>query len=84
MIIVGGGIAGVGLGHALAGRARVSLPEREKNCGRHATGRSAASLTETYGAPLIRRLAIGGLSSVGFGEQLEPDWQERQEWRVSA
>ena len=59
VIIVGGGIAGAGLGYALAGRARVCLLERESQCGHHATGRSAASFTETYGTPVIRRLAIG-------------------------
>ncbi len=59
MIIVGGGIAGAGLGFALAGRARVLLLEREGQCGYHATGRSAASFTETYGTPVIRRLAMG-------------------------
>ena len=59
VIIVGGGIAGAGLGCALAGRARVTLLEGETQCGYHATGRSAASFTETYGTPVIRRLAIG-------------------------
>ncbi len=59
VLIVGGGIAGAGLGYALAARAPVVLLERERQCGYHATGRSAASFTETYGTALIRRLAIG-------------------------
>lgn len=70
VVIVGGGIAGAGLGFALAGRAQVTVLEREGQCGYHATGRSAASFTETYGTSVIRRLAIG---SRGFlaapGEQ---------------
>ena len=59
VLIVGGGIAGAGLGYALAGRCPVILLEREARCGHHATGRSAASFTETYGTSVIRRLAIG-------------------------
>ena len=59
VVIVGGGIAGAGLAYALAGRAQVTVLEREAQCGYHATGRSAASFTETYGPRVIRRLAIG-------------------------
>ena len=62
VLIVGGGIAGAGLGYELSGRASVLLLEREGHCGYHATGRSAASFTETYGPTLIRRLAIGSRS----------------------
>jgi D-arginine dehydrogenase len=36
----------------------VILLERESQCGYHSTGRSAASFTENYGAPIVRRLAI--------------------------
>jgi D-arginine dehydrogenase len=36
----------------------VVLLERESQCGYHSTGRSAASFTENYGAPIVRRLAI--------------------------
>ncbi len=34
------------------------LLEREGQCGYHSTGRSAASFTENYGTPIVRRLAI--------------------------
>jgi D-arginine dehydrogenase len=36
----------------------VIVLEREPHCGYHSTGRSAASFTENYGGPVIRRLAI--------------------------
>ena len=34
------------------------LLERESQCGYHSTGRSAASFTENYGTPIVRRLAM--------------------------
>jgi D-arginine dehydrogenase len=58
VLIVGGGIAGAGAAYELAAFASVTLLERESQCGYHATGRSAASFTENYGAPVVRRLAI--------------------------
>ena len=58
VLIIGGGIAGAGAAFHLAGRARVTLLEAEESCGYHSTGRSAASYTENYGTPTIRRLAI--------------------------
>lgn len=42
ILIIGGGIAGASLAARLAGRATVLLIEAEEQCGRHATGRSAA------------------------------------------
>jgi len=59
VLVIGGGIAGAGLACVLAAEAGVTLLEQEEHCGYHATGRSAASFTETYGTPVIRRLAIG-------------------------
>jgi D-arginine dehydrogenase len=58
ILIVGGGIAGASAAAELAASAKVIVLERESQCGYHATGRSAASFTENYGTPLIRRLAI--------------------------
>jgi D-arginine dehydrogenase len=54
--IVGAGIAGASLAAALGDRARVLLLEAEDMPGRHATGRSAAFWSETYGGPLIQPL----------------------------
>ena len=53
ILIIGGGIAGAGLGAALAGRRKVLLVEAEDQCGRHATGRSAAFWLESYGGPSV-------------------------------
>jgi D-arginine dehydrogenase len=50
VVVVGGGIAGVSAGWALArGGATVALVEREAQLGHHATGRSAALLNQTVG-----------------------------------
>jgi D-arginine dehydrogenase len=57
IIVIGGGIAGASAAAELATGAQVTLLEAEARCGMHATGRSAASFTEAYGAPVIRRLA---------------------------
>jgi len=54
--IVGAGIAGASLAAALGDRARILLLEAEDMPGRHATGRSAAFWSETYGGPLIQPL----------------------------
>lgn len=58
VIIIGGGIAGAGCAFTLAEDRRVVLLERETQYGYHSTGRSAASFTENYGTPTIRKLAI--------------------------
>jgi len=54
--IVGAGIAGAALAAALGTRARVLLLEAEAQPGYHATGRSAAFWSETYGGPAIQPL----------------------------
>lgn len=58
VVIVGGGIAGASLGYRLAGRRRVVILEAEDQPGYHATGRSAALYTTTYGNAIIRALTI--------------------------
>lgn len=57
IIVIGGGIAGAAAAYELARLAKVVVLEREPHCGYHSTGRSAASFTENYGTPVIRRLA---------------------------
>lgn len=54
--IVGAGIAGASLAAALAPHARVLVLEMEDQPGYHATGRSAAFWSETYGGPFIQPL----------------------------
>lgn len=59
-LIVGGGIAGASVGYELAAHGSVILVEREKQCGHHTTGRSAALLTEAWETPLIRSITAAG------------------------
>lgn len=54
--IIGGGIAGASLAAELAAHRRVLLIEAEAQPGYHATGRSAAFWSETYGGPHIQPL----------------------------
>lgn len=56
VLIIGAGIAGASAGYALATRQRIILLERENQPGYHATGRSAAMFTETYGNAAIRAI----------------------------
>lgn len=55
-LVIGGGVAGAGAAYALADHGSVILLEREDQPGYHTTGRSAATYTENYGPPVIRRL----------------------------
>ncbi|MFV0623731.1 NAD(P)/FAD-dependent oxidoreductase [Sphingomonas sp. ac-8] len=54
--IVGAGMAGASLAALLAGEDRVVLLEAEAHPGYHATGRSAAFWSETYGGPGVQPL----------------------------
>lgn len=56
--IVGAGIAGAGLAARLTPHRSVVLLEGEDSPGRHATGRSAAFWTESYGGPAVQPLTI--------------------------
>lgn len=56
--IIGAGIAGASLAAELAPHGRVLILEGEGQPGYHATGRSAAFWSETYGGPNIQPLVI--------------------------
>lgn len=58
VIIVGGGIAGAGLGAEIAGKLRTLIIEAEDQCGYHTTGRSAAFWLAHYGGPEIMPLTL--------------------------
>lgn len=58
VVIVGGGIAGLSLSAVLGESATVTLLEREAHLGFHASGRSAALFSETYGNELVRALSV--------------------------
>ncbi|GAB3274345.1 FAD-dependent oxidoreductase [Sinomonas notoginsengisoli] len=56
VLIVGGGIAGLSLASALAGKCRVALVESEPSLAYHTSGRSAEQLIPSYGPQPIQEL----------------------------
>ena len=56
IVIAGAGMAGASLAARLADKASVLLIEAEDQPGYHATGRSAAFWTESYGGPMVQPL----------------------------
>lgn len=56
VIVIGGGVAGLTLGAALAPEARVIVLEAEAAVGYHSSGRSAALYEPTYGKAAVRAL----------------------------
>src|SRR3546814_14628733 len=69
---VGAGIAGAGLAAEAAPHASVLLIEAEDAPGYHATGRSAAFWSETYGGPHIQPLTTASGAALRAGGFLEP------------
>ncbi|KQT31730.1 FAD-dependent oxidoreductase [Sphingomonas sp. Leaf412] len=70
--IVGAGIAGATLAAAIGDRANVLLLEAEAQPGYHATGRSAAFWSETYGGPAIQPLTTLSGPVLETGGFLQP------------
>jgi D-arginine dehydrogenase len=71
--VIGGGIAGASAAAFLAPHRQVVLLEREDQPGYHASGRSAALFTETYGNAVVRALTVASRSFLaspppGFAE----------------
>ena len=62
VVVVGAGIAGASAAWHLAEHAAVAIVEQEDQPGVHATGRSAALFTETFGPPPVRALVSAGRS----------------------
>lgn len=58
VVIVGGGIAGLSLASALAGRCSVALVEAEQQLAYHTSGRSARQLIPSYGPPVVQELTV--------------------------
>jgi D-arginine dehydrogenase len=56
VLIVGGGIAGLSLASALAGRCTVALVEAEQELGYHTSSRSARQLIPSYGPGVVQEL----------------------------
>jgi D-arginine dehydrogenase len=57
ILVIGAGMAGASAAHELAAGASVIVLEREERPGMHATGRSAALFSETYGNATVRALS---------------------------
>ncbi|WP_066799035.1 NAD(P)/FAD-dependent oxidoreductase [Sphingomonas soli] len=70
--IVGGGIAGASLASEIAPHVRVLVLEAEDRPGYHATGRSAAFWSETYGGPDIQPLTTASGALLAAGGYLDP------------
>ena len=56
VLIIGAGMAGASAAYFLAPHRRVTILERESQPGYHATGRSAAMYSETYGNATVRAI----------------------------
>ncbi|MBX9729332.1 MAG: FAD-binding oxidoreductase [Sphingopyxis sp.] len=72
VMIVGGGIAGASLAAEVAPHASVAIIEMESQPGYHATGRSAAFWSETYGGPAIQPLTTASGDVLEGGGFLQP------------
>jgi D-arginine dehydrogenase len=70
--IVGAGIAGASLAAEAAAHASILLLEAEDQPGYHATGRSAAFWSETYGGPLVQPLTTASGPFLREGGYLKP------------
>ena len=70
--IIGAGIAGATLAAELVPDARVLMLESEDVPGYHATGRSAAFWSETYGGPAIQPLTSASRGAFDVGGFLSP------------
>lgn len=67
IVVIGGGIAGLSLAAAVRDGADVTVLEREPHLGYHASGRSAALFTETYGNRLVRALTLASRQQIVEG-----------------
>ncbi len=73
VVIVGGGIAGLSLASALAGKCRVVLVEAEQSLGYHTSARSARQLIPSYGPPVVQELTMRTLELIGIREGTRPE-----------
>ena len=64
ILVVGGGIAGLSLASALAGRTSVLVAEAEPTLGFHTSSRSARQLIPTYGPAVIQDLTVRTLALI--------------------
>src|SRR6478735_1585430 len=74
VVIVGGGIAGLSLASALAGRCSVALIEAEQTLAYHTSARSARQLIPSYGPPVVQGVTVRTLDLIAAqdAERREP------------
>jgi len=93
ILVIGGGIAGLSAGAALAPHARVTVLEGEAQVGFHASGRSATMLHYALGDALIRALTLAsrpffdmppeGFSDVPLGRRMAVLVHAREDERAA-
>jgi D-arginine dehydrogenase len=72
-VIVGGGIAGLSLASALAGKCSVALVEAEQTLAYHTSARSARQLIPSYGPPAVQELTLRTLELIAAGDATRPE-----------
>ena len=73
VVIVGGGIAGLSLASALAGRCSVALIEAEQTLAYHTSARSARQLIPSYGPPVVQELTVRTLDLIAAQDAERPE-----------
>lgn len=73
VVIVGGGIAGLSLASALAGKCSVALVEAEQSLAYHASARSARQLIPSYGPPVVQELTLRTLELIAAQDASRPE-----------
>lgn len=73
VLIVGGGIAGLSLASALAGRCSVALVEAEQELAYHTSSRSARQLIPSYGPPVVQELTVRTLELLAARDAESPE-----------
>src|SRR4029453_8675392 len=73
VVIVGGGIAGLSLASALAGKCTVALVEAEQSLAFHTSSRSARQLIPSYGPPIVQELTVRTLEMMRARDAERPE-----------
>ncbi|MDN4644872.1 NAD(P)/FAD-dependent oxidoreductase [Arthrobacter sp. PsM3] len=73
VVIVGGGIAGLSLASALAGKCSVALVEAEQTLAYHTSARSARQLIPSYGPPAVQELTLRTLDLIAAQDANRPE-----------
>jgi D-arginine dehydrogenase len=73
VVIVGGGIAGLSLASALAGKCSVALVEAEQTLAYHASARSARQLIPSYGPAVVQELTLRTLELIAAEDAGRPE-----------